>query len=139
MLEGPYPALGRSILESSSFRFPKKRHGSFDGALRLVGSGGSSPDRGLLGPVVLTSSRSCRKDLKGLFGSWRKRGAISLKGNKSEGSFVISTISDDGADDVCSGGSSGKVARMSRKRSLSSAKSHFWVSLSVLIMQSRAL
>lgn len=129
VLEGPYTSLGRSLLESSSLRFLRKRHGSFDGALSLGGSGGSSPDRGLLGTVVLTSSGSCRKDLKGLFGSWRKRGAISLKSTKSEGSFVISSLSDDVAGDFCGGGSSGKVARMSRKRSLSSAKSHFWANI----------
>ncbi|KAK9743179.1 hypothetical protein RND81_03G222300 [Saponaria officinalis] len=122
VLEGPYNALGRSILGSSSFRFLRKRQKSFDGELSLTGSRGSSPDRGLLNTSVVVDEK---KD-KGLFGNWRKKGGF--KSETREGSLVISSFSDDGRG----GGETVTVGRVRRKRKQSSSKqsqSHFWATI----------
>lgn len=140
VLEGPYnnsSAVGKSF----SFRFLRKRHGSFDGTLSLGGSRGSSPERGLLGTIVLSHSSSTRRrDNKGLFGSWRKRGGHNknFKGKSDVvhgGNFVFpSFLSDDGTGTTSceGGGATVKVTKMSRNSSflgMSPAKSHFWATI----------
>ncbi|XP_010696054.2 uncharacterized protein At4g00950 [Beta vulgaris subsp. vulgaris] len=137
VLEGPYIFSSSNVGKSSSFRFLRKRQGSFDGSLNLEDT---SPEKGLLGTIVLSRSSSSRRDNhnnhnKGLFGSWRKRGGQNLK-SKTEGSFVFpSFLSDDGTSTTTTssscdvGGATVKVTKMSKKPNflgLSSNKSNFW-------------
>lgn len=150
VLEGPYSYNNNNKLssfegKSSSFRFLRKKQGSFDGisALSLGGSRGNSPERGFLGSMVLSRSNSLKRD-KGLFGSWKKRGGVnSFKGSKNEahhgGNFVFpSSLSDDGGcvatTTGCDGGGAAvKVTRASRKGNFlglsSPNKSHFWAAI----------
>ncbi|KAL2893279.1 hypothetical protein RDABS01_009188, partial [Bienertia sinuspersici] len=146
VLEGPYSSSSSSfnVGKSSSFRFRRKRQGSFDG-FSLEGSGGnsSSPDRGLLGTIILSRSSSVkRENNKGLFGSWRKIGGIQLnKGNSSKsdvhgGNFVFPSFTDDdGASTTsCDGGGAAtvKVSRRNKRANflgLSPNKSHFWAAI----------
>ncbi|GMH00400.1 hypothetical protein Nepgr_002239 [Nepenthes gracilis] len=127
VLEGPY--VGRSIFHSSSsLRFLRRRNyqDSFD-----CGSGGSSPERGLLGTMMLSEKVMSRD--RGLFGSLRRR-TFSFRGKRevvSMGRFVF-------PDKECGDGSGSerreavKVTRVGRKRSLlglSQARSHFWATI----------
>ncbi|XP_074279659.1 uncharacterized protein At4g00950-like [Silene latifolia] len=123
VLEGPY--IGRSSLQSSSFRFLRKKRKSFDGELSFSGSAGNSPERSLLGnnTVVINSNSDSNKKDKGFFGSWRKKGGGNYKG-KSEvhgGSFVFPSISDDVTASCCDGGGT--------DNQLVQAKSHFWATI----------
>lgn len=137
VLEGPY-----NIGKSSSFRFLRRRQGSFDGsgALSFGGSVGNSPDKGLLGTIVLSRSSSSRRDHKGLFGSWRKKNGCNFKTKNNDthgGNFVFSSfLSDDGNSTNstgCDGGAATVKVRKPNLLGLSPVKSHFWVSLSSFI------
>ncbi|KAH9622670.1 hypothetical protein KSS87_015599 [Heliosperma pusillum] len=119
VLEGPY--IGRSSLQSSSFRFLRKKRKSFDGELSFSGSVGNSPERGLLGTLVIESNSNSNKKDKGFFGSWRRKGGVNYKG-KSEvhgGSFVFPSISDDVTASCCDAGDNQLVQ----------AKTHFWATI----------
>ncbi|XP_057531357.1 uncharacterized protein At4g00950 isoform X1 [Amaranthus tricolor] len=136
VLEGPY-----NIGKSSSFRFLRRRQGSFDGsgALSFGGSGGSSPDKGLLGTIVLSRSSSSRRDHKGLFGSWRKKSGCNFKTNNNKhndthgGNFVFpSFLSDDGNNTnatCCDGGAATVKVKKPNLLGLSPVKSHFWAAI----------
>ncbi|XP_021748181.1 uncharacterized protein At4g00950-like [Chenopodium quinoa] len=151
VLEGPYSNFTSAVGKSSSFRFLRKRQGSFDGTFSLWGSRGSSPERGLLGTIVLSRSGSSRRENKGLFGSWKKKDFKSSNNNSKtsevvdEGNFVFPTLVsvDDGATSTCTGcdgngngeggGTFVKVSKMNSKKTnflgLSQNKSHFWAAI----------
>ncbi|KAA8516191.1 hypothetical protein F0562_019370 [Nyssa sinensis] len=106
VLEGPY--VGRPIFQSSSFRFRKeRRQGSF---VSCSSSSSLSPERGQLGPMVL-SQRGNKE--RGFFGSWGQM-AIKIKDGDDESVAKV------------------KMARIRRNGSftnLSQARSHLWAAI----------
>ncbi|KAL9260802.1 hypothetical protein AKJ16_DCAP17197 [Drosera capensis] len=130
VLEGPYYSqLGRSIFQSSSFRFNKginhRRDVSLDG-----GSRASSPDRGLLGDSMALSSRRVGKD-RGRFGSLRRRGFSFGSWREILGGGIALSDKEGGGGDGARW-TELRVESMRIKRSrldLSEPKSSFWVTI----------
>ncbi|MBA0769410.1 hypothetical protein Gotri_018144 [Gossypium trilobum] len=121
VLEGPYT--GRPRFQSSSFRMGSECYGSFR----------ASPETLQLGSMVL-SKRGYKE--KGFLGFWRGRSLKARPRREVSGNSCVrdSECSRDGDRDRDSSGTTSvnitTIRRIGSFPSLSSSKSHFWVSFS---------